>query len=85
MSMVTELIAAISNTERQISNQILKLNSYLKEIEFVQKRVDAAFGGSTVQYGQNMIEQLSSTKKQVTDTISRLQNAKEKLIQIRMI
>lgn len=85
MSMVTELIAAVSNAERQIDDQISKLRSYQNEIDFVQQRVDAAFSGSTVQYGQNMIEQLSRTKQQVTDTINRLQNAKDKLIQVRMI
>lgn len=85
MSMVTELIAAVSNAERQIDDQISKLRSYQSEIDAVQRRVDAAFSGSTVQYGQNMIEQLSKTKQQVTDTISRLQNSKEKLIQVRMI
>lgn len=85
MSMVTELIAAVSNAERQIDEQIAKLQGYQKEMESVQQRVDAAFSGSTVQYGQNMIEQLSRTKRQVIDTISRLQSAKEKLFQVRMI
>ena len=85
MSMVTELIAAVSNAERQIDDQISKLQSYLSEIDNVQKRVDAAFSGSTVQYGQNMIEQLASTKQQVTDTVGRLQGAKDKLSQVRMI
>lgn len=85
MSMVMELIAAVSNAERQIDDQISKLQSYQNEIDFVQKRVDAAFSGSNVQYGKNMIEQLSQTKQQVTDTISRLQNAKDKLIQVRII
>ena len=85
MSMVTELIAAVANAERQIDDQISKLQSYQREIDSVQNRVDAAFSGSTVQYGKNMIEQLSKTKQQVTDTISRLQNAKDKLIQVRMI
>ena len=85
MSMVTDLIAAVSNAERQIDDQIAKLQNYQNEIETVQKRVDAAFSGSTAQYGQNMIDQLSSTKQQIADTISRLRGAKEKLLQVRMI
>lgn len=85
MSMVTELIYAVSNAERQIDNQISKLQSYQGEIENVLQRANAAFSGSTNQHGQNMIDQLSQTKQQVADTISRLQNAKEKLIQVRMI
>ena len=85
MSMVMELISAVSNAERQIDDQISKLQSYQGEIDNVSQRVNAAFSGSTNQYGQNMIDQLSQTKQQVADTISRLQNAKEKLIQVRMI
>ncbi len=85
MSMVTDLIAAVTNAERQIDDQIAKLQNYQMEMEQVQKRVDAAFSGSTVHYGQNMIEQLSGTKQQVADTIGRLQGAKEKLMLVRMI
>lgn len=85
MSMVTDLIAAVTNAERQIDEQIMRLKSYQSEIETVSKRADAAFSGSTVQYGQKMIEQLSQTSQQINDTINRLQAAKEKLIQVRMI
>lgn len=85
MSMVTELIAAVSNAERQIDDQISKLQSYQNEIETVRMRADAAFSGSAAQYGQNMADQLSRTKQQVADTIGRLQEAKLKLTQVRMI
>ncbi len=85
MSMVTELIAAVSGAERQIDDQIAKLQSYQNEIDAVQQQADAAFSGSTVQHGQRMIEQLSKTKQQVADTINRLQSAKQKLTQVRMI
>lgn len=85
MSMVMELIAAVTNAERQIDDQISKLHSYQSEIDTVTQRANAAFSGSSNQYGQKMIDQLSQTKQQVSDTISRLQNAKEKLTQVRMI
>ena len=85
MSMVTELIAAVSNAERRIDDQILKLQSYQSQIDCVSQRVDAAFNGSTIQYGQDMMEQLSMTKKQIIDTISFLEVAKDKLIRVRMI
>ena len=85
MSMIMELISAVTNAERQIDDQISKLRSYESELDRVSQRVDAAFGGSAMQYGQHMTEQLSQTKKQVTDTIGRLQNAKDKLTQVRMI
>ena len=85
MSMVTELIAAVSNAERQIDDQIAKLKSFQGEIDSAKQRADAAFSGSTVSCGQRMIEQLSQTNQQITDTIGRLQNAKDKLIQVRMV
>lgn len=85
MSMVTELIAAVADAERRIDDQIMKLKSYLTQIETVSQRVDATFSGSSVEYGQNMIEQLSLTKKQIQDTIGFLQGAKDKLIRVRMI
>lgn len=85
MSMIMELISAVTNAEHQIDDQISKLRSYESELDRVSQRVDAAFGGSEMQYGQHMTEQLSQTKKQVTDTIGRLQNAKDKLTQVRML
>ena len=85
MSMVTELIAAVSDAERRIDDQIMKLQNFMTQVDSVSQRTDAAFSGSTVQYGKDMIEQLSLTKKQVNDTIGYLQQAKEKLIRVRMI
>lgn len=85
MSMVMELISAVTNAERQIDDQISKLQSYQSEIDSVSQRVNSAFSGSKNQYGEKMIDQLAQTKQQVSDTINRLQNAKEKLIQVRMI
>lgn len=85
MSMVQDLIAAVSNAERQLDEQISKLNSYINEIEQVSQRVDAAFSGSGKDYGNQMLQQLTITKSQVSDTINRLQVAKDKLIQVRMI
>lgn len=85
MSMVTELISAVSNAERQIDDQISKLQSFQTELDTVSRRVDAAFSGSTVEYGKNMMDKISQTKQQVSETISRLQEAKDKLIRVRMI
>ena len=85
MSMVQELITAVTNAERQIDDQIMKLRSYSSEIEKVTQRVDSAFSGSEKQYGQQMMGQLSMTKTQVNDTLTRLQTAKDTLVQVRMI
>jgi len=85
MSMVQELIAAVTNAERQIDDQIMKLQSYVGEIDKVTQRVDSAFGGSGKEFGKQMLQQLSMTKTQVNDTLGRLQEAKIKLVQVRMI
>ena len=85
MSMVQQLISAVTNAERQIDDQISKLRSYGTEIDQVTQRVEADFNGSQRDYGQQMLQQLSSTKKQVEQTIERLQTAQDKLVQVRMI
>ena len=46
MSMVQQLISAVTNAERQIDDQISKLHSYTSEIDQVTQRVQAAFDGS---------------------------------------
>lgn len=85
MSLVTDLIAAVGDTQRRIDDQIMKLRSYQSELDSVSQRVDAAFSGSTLNYGQNMIDKLSQTKQQIADTIDRLQEAKDTLGRMQMI
>lgn len=85
MSMIIELIAAISNAERQIDDQIGKLNSYKSQISQVKTQVGNAFGGSQSQDANAMLQQLSSTETQINETISNLQNAKDKLLRVRAI
>ena len=85
MSMITELIAAISNAERQIDDQIGKLNSYKSQISQVKTQVENAFGGSQSQDANDMLQQLSSTETQINETILNLQNAKDKLLRVRAI
>ena len=85
MSMITELIAAISNAERQIDDQIGKLNNYKSQISQVKTQVENAFGGSQSQDANAMLQQLSSTETQINETISNLQNAKDKLLRVRAI
>lgn len=85
MSMITELIDAISNAERQIDDQIGKLNSYKSQISQVKTQVENAFGGSQSQDANAMLQQLSSTETQINETISNLQNAKDKLLRVRAI
>lgn len=85
MSMITELISAISNAERQIDEQIGKLNSYKSQINQVRNQVESAFGGNQSQYDNVMLQQLSTTETQINETIANLQNAKDKLLRVRTI
>ncbi len=85
MSMIQQLISAITNAERQIDDQMSKLRSYNAEIDQVMQRVETNLSGSQRDYGQQMLQQLSLTKRQVQQTMDRLQNAKDKLIQVKMI
>lgn len=85
MSLVQQIIAAVSAAERQIDDQIGKLTSYIGEIDKVTNRTNAAFDGSTQNYGRDMIQQLAVTKTQVNQAIEKLQAAKEKLLRVRTI
>ncbi len=85
MSLVQQIIAAVSAAERQIDDQIGKLTSYIGEIDKVTNRTNAAFDGSTQNYGRDMIQQLAFTKAQVNQAIEKLQAAKEKLLRVRTI
>lgn len=85
MSMVQQLIAAVTNAERQIDEQIMKLQSYQSEIDQLTIHVQDTLGGSEQQYAQKMMQQLALTRKEVTETVGRLQAAKEKLLRVRMI
>ncbi len=85
MSMIMELIAAITNAERQIEDQIGKLNSYKSEMQQVTSRIESAFGGSQSRDARTMLQQITITEKQIDETIGNLQNAKEKLLQVKTI
>ena len=85
MSLVQQIIAAVSAAERQIDDQIGKLTSYIGEIDKVTNRTNAAFDGSTQNYGRDMNQQLAATKAQVNQAIEKLQAAKEKLLRVRTI
>ena len=85
MSLVQQIIAAVSAAERQIDDQIGKLTSYIGEIDKVTNRTNAAFDGSTQNYGRDMIQQLAATKAQVNQAIEKLQAAKDKLLRVRTI
>ena len=85
MSLVLQIIQAVTATEREIDDQMAKLTSYNAKVDEVMRRVQVELGGSTQSYVQEMISQLQQTKEQVDDTLQKLQAAKDKLIQVRAI
>ncbi|MBR3581566.1 MAG: hypothetical protein IKN95_11355 [Lachnospiraceae bacterium] len=85
MSMIVGLISAITNAERQIDDQIAKLNSYMSKVDKTINEVQASFGGTGDAQSQAMMAQLSITKKQIEDTLNNLLKAKEKLIRVRTV
>lgn len=85
MSMIMQLIQAVGVAERQIEQQSSQLTAYKGQIDQVINQVQAAFGGSNDQYGNQMIQQLQITKNQIDETLNRLNLAKEKLTQVRTI
>ena len=85
MSLVMQIIQAVTATERAIDDQMAKLTSYNAKVDEVMRRVQAELGDSTTNYAQEMISQLQQTKAQVDDTLQKLQAAKDKLIQVRAI
>lgn len=85
MSMVTELIAAVTAAERQIDDQIMKLTSFNDEIDNAVRQIDEAFGGSVKSYDQNIDAQLTATKEKLNGTVRQLESAKRKLQLVRMV
>jgi hypothetical protein len=85
MSMVLQIIQAVTASERQIEDQIRKLTAYNDQIDRSMQQVQSQLSGSTQSYDQKMLQQLQQTKKQIEDTVKMLQTAKEKLVQVRAI
>ena len=85
MSMVQQIIQAVTASERQIDEQVRRLTAYNEQIDKTMKLVQNQLGGSTQSYDQQMLQQLQQTKKQLDDTIQLLRTAKEKLTRVRAI
>lgn len=85
MSMVQQLIAAVSAAERQIEVQIEQLSLYVTQLTDVAGKINSALDGTTQGYERQMLQQLSDTRTQVEQSIRQLQAAKEQLACVRMI
>lgn len=85
MSMVQQIIQAVTASERQIDEQVRRLTAYNDQVDRTMQMVQSQLGGSTQSYDQQMLQQLQQTKKQLDDTIQMLRTAKEKLTRVRAI
>jgi len=85
MSMVQELIAAVMAAERNIDDQIAKLNAYAKQNEDIMREITQALDGATHQSASNMQQRLSQTQSEITQTVQMLQASKTKLMRVRQI
>lgn len=85
MSMVQDLMAAVIDTECKIDQQIHDLCIYKMQIDKVLERIEAALNGSRQEYGNKMVQQLISTKKEIDRTIGQLEMSKQKLNHVRNI
>ena len=75
MSMYSEFTAAVLEVERQLNDQIAKLNYYLSELDNVTAKINNALSDSPQDYDQQMIDKASITKEKVMETIQNLQIA----------
>ena len=85
MSTVRQIIQAVLATQRQIDDQMSKLQAYNSQVDKVMQQVQAELSDSTQQYSREMLDQLQQTKKQIDDTMNNLQAAEDKLTQVRTI
>ena len=85
MSMVTELIAAVSAAERNLDKQIMLLQSYLKSNDDVIRQIAQELSGSTHSSSSNMKQKINQTQEQIKTTINLLETAKNKLQKVRMV
>ena len=85
MSMVRELIAAVVAAERNIDDQIAKLNAYAKQNDDIMNEITQAIDGSSHQSASNMQQRLSQTQSEIIQTIRMLESSKEKLVRVRQI
>ena len=85
MSMVQQVISAVVSAQRQIDENLAQLRAYSRQINDVSAHVKETLSGSQREFGRRMLSQLEMTQKQVKETISELEHAKQKLTQVRKI
>ena len=85
MSMVRELIAAVMAAEKNIDDQIAKLNAFAKQNDDIMREITQALDGSSHQSASNMQQRLSQTQSEIAQTIRMLETSKGKLMRVRQL
>jgi uncharacterized phage infection (PIP) family protein YhgE len=85
MSQLQQLIAAVANADRQVKEQIGKLESFKSANDKLLNQVTAELAGSTKGHDRKMQAQIEQTKTQIDKTIRQLQQTSTALQRVQMI
>ncbi|MDR0875516.1 MAG: hypothetical protein LBN12_04835 [Clostridiales Family XIII bacterium] len=85
MSQLQQLISQVSDAERQIKEQIGKLESFKSANDKLLDQIAEGLSGSAKGHDQRMQAQIEQTKSQIDKTIGQLQQTEAALQRARMI
>lgn len=78
MSMKMELLRALRAANEKIDIQMRNLKGFSEGLDKASAAVETVLGADD-EYGRQMLDKLTQTKKQIEDTTGALQAAKDKL------
>ncbi|GEM_PF-1579720 len=84
MSMVTELIGAISSSIRSVETEEQILDTYLSRLQELQEQVQAALQGGAAGVDEEMNDRIVATQQSVQKAIDSLEVAKDSLSRIQI-
>ena len=84
MTMVTELIGAISSSIRSVETEEQILDTYLSWLQELQEQVQAALQGGAAGVDEEMNDRIVATQQSVQKAIDSLEVAKDSLSRIQI-
>ena len=84
MSMVTELIGAISSSIRSVETEEQILDTYLSRLQELQEQVQAALQGGAAGVDEEMNDRIVATQQSVQKAIDSREVAKDSLSRIQI-
>jgi pyrroline-5-carboxylate reductase len=85
MSTVMQLISAVTATQRQIDDQVMKLSGLGTQIDEAKTQTATVLAGSSKGYDAKIAASLDQAKQRIDSTIVQLEQAKSSLQQVQMI